>query len=136
MFALWDPGICLVPFLQTFQFFQSALLIMGFTDPAKQREWRARNKDKVREYQRKWAASPKGQEVLRQRELRKAGTIQSNARRMITNRVIRKKMPPASFFLCTDCDKRAEHYHHEDYSIWWSVEPLCHSCHGKKHRKY
>jgi hypothetical protein len=100
-----------------------------------QRAWRARNKERVKEHQRKWAQSAKGQEVLRLREQRVQGTPESKARGMIGNRIDRKKMPHPSFFLCTDCDASAAHYHHEDYSIWWSVEPLCYSCHGKRHRK-
>jgi|31_taG_2_1085359.scaffolds.fasta_scaffold00203_42 hypothetical protein len=100
-----------------------------------QREWRAKNRDKVREHQRKWAQSAKGRQVLREREKRLVGTIESKARNMIKNRINRKKIPHPSFFLCTDCNKHAKHYHHEDYSLWWSVEPLCHSCHGKRHRK-
>jgi hypothetical protein len=100
-----------------------------------QREWRAKNRDKVRKHQRKWAQSAKGRQVLREREKRLVGTIESKARNMIKNRINRKKIPHPSFFLCTDCNKHAKHYHHEDYSLWWSVEPLCHSCHGKRHRK-
>ena len=101
-----------------------------------QRQWRANNRDKVREYQRKWAESDKGQQTLRAREQRLVGTLESKARKMIKNRLNRKKMPYASFFLCTDCNDRAQHYHHEDYSLWWSIEPLCHACHGKRHRAY
>jgi hypothetical protein len=101
-----------------------------------QREWRANNRDKVREYQRKWSSSQKGQQVLRNREQQLVGTLKAKARKMIKNRLHRKKMPHASFFLCTDCNNHAVHYHHEDYSLWWSVEPLCHACHGKRHQKY
>ena len=101
-----------------------------------QRQWRANNRDKVREYQRKWSASEKGQQALRNREQQLLGTLEAKARQMIKNRLYRKKMPHASFFLCTDCNNHAVHYHHEDYSLWWSVEPLCHVCHGKRHQKY
>jgi hypothetical protein len=41
----------------------------------------------------------------------------------------------ASVFKCSDCNAQAGHFHHEDYSLWWSVEPLCHKCHGVRHRK-
>ena len=109
---------------------------MPTNNPDYMRQWRANNKDKVREYQHRWASSSKGKEILRLREERLIGTIEAKARKMIKNRVHRKKMPHASFFLCTDCDDRAVHYHHEDYSLWWSVEPLCHACHGKRHRKH
>ena len=100
------------------------------------RQWRCKNKDKVREYQKRWASSVKGKQVLHNREEALTGTIQAKARKMIKNRIHRKKMPHPSFFLCTDCNQRAVHYHHEDYLLWWSVEPLCHDCHGKRHRKY
>ncbi len=111
---------------------------MSTNTPEYMRQWRANNqdKDKVREYYRRWSNSIKGKEVLRLREQRLVGTLESKARKMIRNRMNRKKMPHASFFLCTDCDARAVHYHHEDYSLWWSVEPLCYACHGKRHRKY
>ena len=99
-----------------------------------QRQWRTNNRDKVREYQRKWAESDKGRQTLCAREQRLVGTLESKARKMIKNRLNRKKMPHASFFLCTDCNDRAQHYHHEDYSLWWSIEPLCHACHGRRHR--
>ena len=104
--------------------------------PGYQREWRDKNREKAQEHQRKWAASDKGKQVLQAREQRLRGTLEDKARKMIKNRVARKKMPHASFFLGTDCNERAQHYHHEDYKLWWSVEPLCHDCHGKRHRKY
>jgi hypothetical protein len=109
---------------------------MATKDPDYMRQWRANNKDKVREYQSRWASSQKGKQALRRREEALVGTLEAKARKMIKNRIYRNKMPHASFFLCTDCTQRAVHYHHEDYSLWWSVEPLCHACHGKRHRKY
>ena len=109
---------------------------MSKTSPESRRAWRANNQEKAREQQRKWAMSNKGQKCLQKREERLTGTIESKARKMIKNRIYRKKMPHASFFLCTDCNNKAQHYHHEDYSLWWSIEPLCYVCHGKRHRKY
>jgi hypothetical protein len=113
---------------------------MPFKDKQKQleyfRNWNAVNKEKKKEDYRKWASSETGKQLLRNREKRLSGTPESKARGMIKNRVNRKKMPPASFFLCTDCNNKAQHYHHEDYSLWWSIEPLCFVCHGKRHRKH
>ena len=98
------------------------------------RNWNTINKEKKKELYRTWSTSEKGRQLLYAREQRLTGTIESKARSKIKNRVNRKKMPHASFFLCTDCNNHAVHYHHEDYSLWWSVEPLCHVCHGKRHR--
>jgi hypothetical protein len=109
---------------------------MPYKNVEDRRAWHARNKERMREHYRKWSQSDKGQQTLRKREQRLVGTLESKARAMIKSRLNRKKMPHASFFLCTDCDQRAVHYHHEDYNLWWSVEPLCHACHGIRHRKY
>ena len=57
------------------------------------------------------------------------------ARRRVSYRVSSHKWARAAFFKCSDCDAQAQCYHHEDYSLWWSVEPLCNKCHGKRHRK-
>ena len=51
----------------------------------------------------------------------------------VQSRVRHHRWPVASTFLCSDCDAKALEYHHEDYSLWWSVEPLCKVCHGKRH---
>ena len=59
----------------------------------------------------------------------------SRAWKRVAIRVARRKWPWVGFFKCTDCDAQAQSYHHEDYSLWWSVEPLCHKCHGIRHRK-
>ena len=57
-----------------------------------------------------------------------------NARARVGNRVRRfKTWPRPEFFLCSDCDAKAMEYHHEDYELWWSVEPLCKTCHVKRH---
>ena len=59
--------------------------------------------------------------------------IKINARARVRNRVRRKTWPHVSVFTCSDCVDRAQEYHHEDYSLWWSVEPLCKSCHLARH---
>ena len=98
------------------------------------RNWGIANKEKKRESYHKWATSERGRQFLHARDQRLIGTIEGKARNKIRNRIYRKKMPHASFFLCTDCTNHAVHYHHEDYSLWWFIEPLCHACHGKRHR--
>ena len=56
------------------------------------------------------------------------------AQQLVRNRFSKGKWPRASFFLCADCDNHAAHYHHEHYDQPTSVEPLCVSCHNKRHR--
>ena len=58
-----------------------------------------------------------------------------NARARIRNRTNRGAWPVPCVFVCSDCGMaKAQEYHHEDYSLWWSVEPLCRRCHGKRHQ--
>ena len=81
-----------------------------------------RNKERIKEQQS-------------QRSRDAAGTVKRKAQRRVSNRVHRDRAwPHAWVFLCSDCDSRAQDYHHEDYSLWWSVEPLCKRCHGIRHR--
>jgi hypothetical protein len=51
-------------------------------------------------------------------------------------KISRKEWPKASFFLCTDCDERAQHYHHPNYAYPLWVEPLCKKCHARVHIIY
>ena len=64
---------------------------------------------------------------------RAAGRHKNNARRKVQYMVQSGQWPPATFWLCNDCDKKAQHYHHEDYSQPLNVEPLCTRCHGIRH---
>ena len=102
---------------------------MPYKDPDKQRAWQ-------RTYQRRRKAvagrSVNKTATNKRWELNNPEKVR--AQRLVATRVKRKKWPKASFFKCTDCDLQAVHYHHEDYSLWWSVEPLCISCHYKRHR--
>ena len=102
---------------------------MPYKDPDKQRAWQ-------REYQRcrkaKVGRLPNKNEYNKRWKLKHPEKY--CAQEMVRNRTKHKKWPKASFFKCTDCNQQAVHYHHEDYSLWWSVEPLCISCHYKRHR--
>lgn len=102
---------------------------MSYKDPDRQRAWQ-------REYQRRRKAllgrSPTKNTANNQWKLRNPEKVR--AQQLVSKRVSRGKWPKASFFKCTDCNLQAVHYHHEDYSLWWSVEPLCLSCHYKRHR--
>ena len=71
---------------------------------------------------------------MREYRLRPGHLLKEAARSKVNDRIKKGRWPKAVFFLCTDCPKNAEHYHHEDYSLWWSVEPLCRTCHGGRHR--
>ena len=55
------------------------------------------------------------------------------AQRLVSNRINKKLWPKAKVFSCAKCEAQADHYHHEDYSRWWYVEPLCRSCHVQRH---
>ena len=55
------------------------------------------------------------------------------AQALVSRRRSSKTWPKASVFKCAKCEAQAEHYHHEDYSRWWDVEPLCRSCHMQRH---
>lgn len=70
----------------------------------------------------------------RSRRYRARNPQKASAQRWVQHQVERKNWPPVGFFRCSDCDARAQNYHHEDYELRWSVEPLCTSCHGKRHR--
>lgn len=89
------------------------------------REWRLRNveaeRKRCREYKK---ANPTKNDPQKQ-----------NARSNVKYRVQRGYWPKPSFFQCTDCASKAQEYHHEDYSQWWSVLPLCKPCHKVRHRK-
>jgi hypothetical protein len=91
---------------------------MDTTQAERQRRFRKTNPDAKREIDRRY---------------REANRDKIRVGKRVQNRVTRRKWPHASVFRCTDCGRMAAHYHHEDYSLWWSVEPLCNSCHGKRH---
>ena len=55
------------------------------------------------------------------------------AQQLVYKRIKKKLWPKAKVFCCAKCENRATEYHHEDYSRWWYVEPLCRSCHVQRH---
>ena len=110
---------------------------MPFKDPAKAREWARKRYRENAEYRegRKKEASRQPEARHAQYERTKEGLKERNsARSKVRNRVRSKKWASPALFTCTDCSAKAEHYHHENYSQWWNVEPLCQVCHGKRHR--
>ena len=100
---------------------------------AKKRAYETANRERINARQRaKYAANPEMIKAINKRSLAKHPE-KERARRMVHNRVFRGKWPPATVFRCTDCEARASHYHHPDYSRWWWVEPLCSPCHHNIH---
>ena len=92
---------------------------------ATQRRYRAANIERIRQYEKK-----KRNEYLADENFRR----RKNARNRVGLRVHLGKWPKPEIFLCTDCGSvKAEQYHHEDYSQWWNVEPLCRTCHVSRH---
>ena len=87
---------------------------------------------KRREGQKKPTAA---QNAEKKRRFRARHPEKVAAQRRVEARVRYGKWPRVKIFKCSDCDAQAQSYHHEDYSLWWSVEPLCHKCHGRRHRK-
>ena len=96
------------------------------------RRWRAANPGYYAEYRARNKAKRDAQVV----ESKRRNAAHEAARNMVRNRVQKQHLwPVASVFKCSDCNAQASHYHHEDYDLWWSVEPLCTKCHGVRHRK-
>ena len=97
----------------------------------KNRRWRAANPGYYAAYRLR---DPEGYDA-RIRESKRRHPLQESAREFVRKRVNTQRLwPVASFFKCSDCDQQAQEYHHEDYDLPWSVEPLCHKCHGIRHR--
>ncbi len=95
-----------------------------------QARYRERNKEKIKEYASEYQQRTKGQA---QRDYRMRNPDKYKATTFVNNRIRSKHWPRPGLFICSDCDQRAQHYHHEDYRLRWSVEPLCRVCHGKRH---
>ena len=82
------------------------------------KHWRASNSEKVKQKTQRWVAA--NQEKV-------------EAHAKVNRRVRAGLWPKASVFVCSDCVEPALDYHHENYALWWSVEPLCRVCHKKRH---
>ena len=69
-------------------------------------------------------------------EYKEKDPVKMAARAKVSSRVRgTKEWPPAKVFKCSTCEAQAFEYHHEDYSRWWDVVPLCRSCHRKRHNE-
>ena len=103
---------------------------------AKNRAQYAKDPERGKAYVRRYQATEAGKAVAKKVDQARYKTPEHRARCMVRNRVKRHKMPAAGFWQCADCSKPAQHYHHEDYSFWWSVEALCNACHVQRHRRF
>ena len=128
---------------------------MPYKNPADKKaanaRYRARHRERINEEQRpyqqayrekcKEEGKPTGYLPEQHNEYHRAywqrpeNKLKQSARARVNRRVSKNVWPRAAFFKCTDCNVSAAHYHHEDYSQWWNVEPLCTSCHGLRHHK-
>ena len=97
----------------------------------KNRRWRAANPG----YYAKYRAQDKAKRDQQAVDSNNRHPERRSARRKIAWRVNESRQwPQPSFFKCSDCEAQAQHYHHEDYSQPLIIEPLCHKCHGIRHR--
>lgn len=85
---------------------------------AQSREWRKNNPDKKRTVTQAY---------------RKANPEKFAAHKAVKRAVYCGDLPLVSTCDCRDCGIQAAEYHHEDYSKPLDVEPLCISCHKKRH---
>ncbi len=97
---------------------------------AKNQRWRAANPGYYAEYRKQ----NKEQVSASSQKHKDLHPEKFEARDRVNRKVKHGHWPKPSFFACTDCGVRAKEYHHEDYSLWWSVLPLCKKCHGIRHR--
>ena len=101
-----------------------------------QREYYKRNRaEKIRRVKERNAKLTAEQWTEKSRRYRARSPQKARAQKWVAHRVERNGWPPARIFKCSDCDAQAQSYHHEDYDLPWSVEPLCHRCHGLRHRQ-
>jgi hypothetical protein len=123
---------------------------MPYKDPEKKREYdrmrRQTHKEQIAANKRRWSDENRDKIRTRSKQRRKDNPdyfkgyhanqdpVKRKARRMITNRVRDGKIPHCSMFTCADCNKKAEHYHHESYTEWWFIVALCHECHYRRHQ--
>jgi hypothetical protein len=83
-------------------------------------EWQKENTNKVRENKIKWKKNNK-QKV--------------EAQNKVLHAVKKNKLTHVTLCKCQDCEKPAEHYHHENYLKPLEVIPLCNKCHNLRHTK-
>ena len=86
----------------------------------KQREYRKRNKEKIRKYGRDYYTKHKHK---------------LKANRRVNKEVKLGNLPKAPQLCCDKCGKNATEYHHPDYTFSLYVIPLCRSCHSTLHGK-
>ena len=60
---------------------------------------------------------------------------QRRVKHIVNHAVENNRMPRVTTLICTDCNKPAQHYHHDDYEKPLDVVPLCQICHIQRHRR-
>jgi hypothetical protein len=64
---------------------------------------------------------------------RKLDPRKNRCKATVNYRIKTLKMPQATFFTCASCKNPAEHFHHDNYDLWWSVTAFCGACHRSHH---
>lgn len=116
-------------------------VVMPYKDTEARREYQRQYNIKHRE-RRYWNKKRSDAKLMDQRMAKNKERYHSDpeeqikrkARVRVNSRIHKGAWPRASFFVCSDCNAHAREYHHEDYSQWWAVEPLCRACHVKRHQ--
>lgn len=59
--------------------------------------------------------------------------LKNYAYNLLSRKLNNKEWPKVGIFTCTDCDNKAQHYHHPNYAYPTWVEPVCAKCHVRIH---
>lgn len=105
----------------------------GGGDKDKVRAWRAKNREKLREYQRRGREKKPETGRKKSRLYSRRYPDRLKAKRAVASAIRRKILPRQDACLCanSNCTKQAEQYHHWSYEQenWLSVIPFCKACH-------
>lgn len=90
----------------------------------------------IKARKKKYYQSKKGKIVSRRasRIRRQRYPQIEKAHRAINNAIRDKKLEKPTKFKCKYCPKKAQQYHHPDYSKPFEIEPICKKCHFILHR--
>jgi hypothetical protein len=112
---------------------------------ARNRAWRAANRERSRALSRKWAAEHREESRARSREYHRrigytksqSGTTEQRRARWALNGALRRGdiSKPAHCTACLNATPSHRlHGHHHDYTAPLDVRWLCSECHGQAHR--
>lgn len=94
------------------------------------RKWKTDNREHVRAYNNEWNANHSERAVSRVRAWKMANPEKKKAHRAIQNRVRRGRIIREP---CVECGNPKSHGHHEDYSKPFDIIWLCALHHNRKH---